>query len=155
VDVPLWLSDDEQQAWRLLLRVTLTLVERLDGELREAHDLSLGDYEILAHLSSEPDHMLRMRELAERALVSKSRLTHTVDRLAARGLVRREPCPEDRRGVSAVLTANGLTLLQQAAPTHVDGVRRLLLSRVPQTGVRHLVQTLRPVALRLGESTTI
>jgi DNA-binding MarR family transcriptional regulator len=98
--------------------------------------------------------MLRMRELAERALVSKSRLTHTVDRLAARGLVRREPCPEDRRGVSAVLTANGLTLLQQAAPTHVDGVRRLLLSRVPQTGVRHLVQTLRPVALRLGESTT-
>jgi DNA-binding MarR family transcriptional regulator len=154
VDVPRWLTDDEQQAWRLLLRVTLTLVERLDGELRQAHDLALGDYEILAHLSSRPDHMLRMRELAERALVSKSRLTHTVDRLAARGLVRREPCPEDRRGVSAVLTANGLTLLHQAAPTHVDGVRRLLLTRLPQTGVRHLVQTLRPVALRLAESTT-
>ena len=151
MDVPLWLSDDEQQAWRLLLRVTLTLVERLDGELREAHDLSLGDYEILAHLSSTPEHALRMRDLAERALVSRSRLTHTVDRLVTRGYVCRQACEHDRRGVVAVLTPDGLALLERAAPTHVDDVRSLLVDQLPRGGARSLVRTLQPVLDRLTD----
>jgi DNA-binding MarR family transcriptional regulator len=146
VETVLWLTADEQHAWRLLLRVSLTLVDRLDAELREAHDISLGDYEILAHLSSQPDEMLRMRDLADRALVSKSRLTHTVDRLVARGLVRRQACADDRRGISAVLTPDGRALLELAAPTHVDGVRRLFISRLPKNGVAQLVRALQLVA---------
>ena len=140
-----WLTEDEQQAWRLLLRVALTLVDRLDAELRQAHDLPLGDYEILAHLSSQPDHRLRMRDLAERALVSKSRLTHTIDRLERRGYVRREPCETDRRGISATLTSSGRTALECAAPTHVEGVRRLLIDQLSPSRVGDLTGALRPV----------
>ncbi len=140
-----WLDDDEQQAWRLLLRVTLTLVDRLDEELRRHHPISLGDYEILAHLSGSPDEGLRMRDLADRALVSRSRLTHTVDRLVTRGFVRREVCEHDRRGVVAILTAEGMTLLERAAPTHVEDVRRLLVDQLPRGGTRNLVKTLQPV----------
>ncbi len=88
-----WLEPDEQAAWRALLRATLGLVDRLDDELRAEHDLSFGDYEILAHLSSDPDGRLRMTDLAGRALVSKSRLSHAVGRLEDRELVRREREP--------------------------------------------------------------
>ena len=147
-----WLDDDEQQAWRLLLRVTLTLVDRLDEELRREHQLSLGDYEILAHLSSEPDRSLRMRDLADRALVSRSRLTHTVDRLVERGFVRRERCQEDRRGVTAVLRPEGLARLEEAAPTHVAGVRRLLLDQLGPSAVPGLLRALRPVLAHLQGS---
>ncbi len=145
-----WLNDDEQQAWRLLLRVTLTLVGRLDEELRSQHQLSLGDYEILAHLSSSPDRRLRMRDLSARALVSRSRLTHTVDRLVARGYVSREPCQQDRRGVSAVLTGRGLERLSEAAPTHVAGVRRLLIDPLGNSGVNHVAGALTPVLQHLA-----
>ena len=144
-----WLDEDEQQAWRLLLRVTLTLVDRLDEELRREHRLSLGDYEILAHLSSEPDHRLRMRDLADRALVSRSRLTHTVDRLVERGFVRRERCQDDRRGVTAVLRPDGLAQLEAAAQTHVAGVRRLLVDQLGAPGVGDLLRALRPVLAHL------
>ncbi len=147
-----WLTDDEQQAWRLILRVTLTVVDRLDDELRSEHQISLGDFEILAQLSSQPDERLRMRDLADRALVSKSRLTNTVDRLEAQGYVRREPCASDRRGISAVLTRQGRSLLDRAALTHVAGVRRLLVDRLPQRSVQHLVRALRPVLDGLDEA---
>ena len=144
-----WLDEDEQQAWRLLLRVTLTLVDRLDEELRREHQLALGDYEILAHLSGQPYHRLRMRDLADRALVSRSRLTHTVDRLADRDLVRRERCEEDRRGITAVLRPEGLARLEEAAPTHVAGVRRLLVDHLEPAAVGDVVRALRPVLAHL------
>lgn len=140
-----WLEPDEQAAWRLLLRVTLTLIDRLDADLRMEHGVSFGDYEILAHLSGGPDRQLRMTDLADRALVSKSRLTHAVDRLEQRGLVCREPADDDRRGVSAVLTDEGIAFLQTAAPTHVEGVRRLLIDELPAGAVPELIAALQPV----------
>ncbi len=140
-----WLEPDEQAAWRVLLRTTLGLVDRLDAELRAEHDLTFGDYEILAHLSSGADGRLRMTDLAGRALVSKSRLTHAIARLEERGLVRREPDEHDGRGVQAALTARGRSLLERAAPTHVDGVRRLLIDQLPEGGVEALVEALEPV----------
>jgi|SRR5438552_1360931 len=124
---PRWLNEEEQQAWRAFLRAGVLLLERLDAELEEAHGISLPDYEVLADLSEAPGERLRMRELAERALVSRSRLTHAVDRLQQAGMVTRERCPGDRRGVYAVLTPAGRRLLEQAAPTHVEGVRRYLI----------------------------
>jgi DNA-binding MarR family transcriptional regulator len=92
-----------------------------------------------------------MRDLAARALVSRSRLTHTVDRLVTRGYVCRKACEHDRRGVVAVLTADGRSLLEAAAPTHVEDVRRLLVDQLPRGGARSLVRTLQPVLDRMTD----
>src|SRR2546423_8790043 len=93
-----WLNDAEQQTWRALLRTTVMLLERLDADLQEDHGISLSDYEVLVNLSEEDEGRMRMGDLASRALVSRSRLSHAVDRLAAAGLVNRERCGRDRPG---------------------------------------------------------
>jgi len=126
-DVTRWLDADELLAWRTLLRYSVLLLDRLDDELRAAHDIGLADYEILAQLAEAPGRARRMSELANLALVSRSRLTHRVDRLADAGLVTREPCPTDRRGLFAVLSDDGMRLLEEAATTHVAGVRRYVI----------------------------
>jgi DNA-binding MarR family transcriptional regulator len=122
---PVWLDDDEMRAWRSFLQASTRLLERLDDELAEV-GLSLADYEILAHLA-EAENGLRMTDLAGRALVSRSGLTRRVDRLVQEGLVDRRACPTDRRGVLAVITGSGRARLEEAAPTHVAGVRRHFL----------------------------
>lgn len=124
-----WLTTEEQQAWRGFVRGSALLLEQLDAELVEAHGLTLADYEILVWLSEAPRGGLRMSDLADRALVSRSRLTYRVDRLVAEGLVERRPCPSDRRGSLAVLTPTGRRRLERAAPTHVDGVVAHLIDR--------------------------
>jgi len=126
-----WLDDEEMRAWRGLVMVASRLFDQLDAELRAAHDLSLADYEILANLSEAPSRRLRMSQLAEGALVSRSRLTHHVNRMEAEGLVRREACPTDRRGAFAVLTDEGRARVEAAAPAHVAGVRRLFVDVLP------------------------
>lgn len=125
-----WLDPDEQLAWRRTIAASILLVDALDRDLRTHHDLTLADYEILVHLSEAEDQHLRMAELANAALVSRSRLTHRINRLEQRGLVAREACPTDKRGTYAVLTASGRTLLEQAAPTHVQSVRDHLVDRL-------------------------
>lgn len=117
------------QAWQAFLRASIRLMERLDADL-EPHGISLADYEILVNLSGEPAGELRMTELAARTLVSRSGLTRRLDRLVESGLVERRSCPTDRRGVLAVLTDAGRRRLEQAAPTHVEGVRRHLLDHL-------------------------
>jgi DNA-binding MarR family transcriptional regulator len=124
-----WLTDDEQGSWRAFLRGAALLLERLDTELLEAHGLTLADYEILVTLSEAPRGGVRMADLADRALVSKSRLTYRVDRLVAEGLVERRPCPSDRRGSLAALTPTGRRRLERAATTHVDGVLAYLVEQ--------------------------
>jgi DNA-binding MarR family transcriptional regulator len=125
--VPAWLSDYEQGLWRRLLAAECRLRERLDHELQEAHGLTLGDYDVLVHLSEAEGGSLRMSELAERLLLSRSGLTRRVDVLVRAGRVERKACPDDGRGSLAVLTSTGLELLRAAAPTHVAGVRRYLI----------------------------
>ncbi len=121
-----WLNDGEQQLWRRLLSVECRLRERLDRELREGAGLTLGEYEVLVHLSEAPDAALRMSELAGRLLLSRSGLTRRVDGLVRQGLVARKPCDDDGRGAMAALTPLGLEQLEHAAPLHVRGVRRYL-----------------------------
>lgn len=136
-----WLDDSEQRHWRSWIAASTLLRERLSRELQAGHGLTLADYEILVRLSETEHRRLRMSRLAEHTLASRSRLTHQVDRLERLGLVRREPCPDDRRGQLAVLTDHGWDVLVQAAPTHVAGVRR------------HLVDILTPEQFaRLGEA---
>ncbi|MGH9114453.1 MAG: MarR family winged helix-turn-helix transcriptional regulator [Acidimicrobiales bacterium] len=122
-----WLSEAEQHVWRRLLAAECRIRERLDRELRKAHGVTLGDYEVLVHLSEAPGRSLRMSELAERLLLSRSGLTRRVDGLVSQGLVTRRSCPDDGRGSLAALTGAGAALLGAAAPTHVAGVRRYLV----------------------------
>jgi len=121
-----WLNSEEQAVWRDLLAFHDALITRLDHELQAAVGLSLADYEVLVHLSEAPESSLRMAELASLCSRSPSGLTRRVDRLAASGLVGREPCVEDGRGWFAVLAPEGRRQLELAAPIHVDGVRRWL-----------------------------
>lgn len=122
-----WLSDDEQRSWRSWLAATRLLEDRLSRDLQSQHNLTIQDYEILVRLSETPERRVRMSELAELTLSSRSRLSHQIDRLAARGLVSREQCAEDRRGAFACLTDEGFATLERAAPDHVDSVRRYLV----------------------------
>ncbi|HEX4864547.1 MAG TPA: MarR family transcriptional regulator [Acidimicrobiales bacterium] len=132
--VPAWLNDSEQRAWRRLLAVECRMRERLDRELQESHGLSLGDYDVLVHLSEAQGRSLRMSELAERLLLSRSGLTRRVDGLVRSGSVERKACPDDGRGSLAVLSDAGLERLRRAAPTHVRGVRRYLIDPLGKTG---------------------
>jgi DNA-binding MarR family transcriptional regulator len=120
---PRWLSAEQQQVWRAYLLGSARLAERLDADLRE-YGLDLGEYEILVTLSEAPERRVRMSELADAVHQSRSRLTHTVTRMEADGLVDRSSCPTDRRGVWAHLTDAGFELLEVAAPNHVEAVRR-------------------------------
>jgi DNA-binding MarR family transcriptional regulator len=124
-----WLNSEQQVAWRAYLLGTARLMAKLDDDLRQ-FGLGINDYEILVRLSEVPDQRLRMAELADRLHQSRSRLTHTVGRLEAAELVRRTSCKSDKRGVWAELTDAGMSLLEQTAPHHVDGVRENLVDLV-------------------------
>ena len=125
-----WLDDDEQRVWRAYLEADRLLWEQLDDELQRATGLALSEYEILVRLSERPGRSARMSEVADDVVYSRSRLTHTVARMEARGLLDRRPCPGDRRGVLAVMTEEGYRRLVAAAPTHVTGVREHLFDRL-------------------------
>ncbi|MCG7444410.1 MarR family regulatory protein [Mycobacteroides abscessus subsp. abscessus] len=127
-----WLDLDEQKAWRTYLFTTTRLKDRLSQALEQnpSIDLSLAEYEILVRLSESENESVRMSELAQQVVHSRSRLTHTVARMEKRGLVARERSVADGRGRIAVLTTAGRELLEKAAPIHVASVRELLLDRL-------------------------
>jgi DNA-binding MarR family transcriptional regulator len=127
---PRWLDPDEQKAWRAWLYSSLLLQDRLDRELTRETGISHAYYEILVQLSEAPDRALRMSELADRSLSSRSRLSHAVSRLEERGWVRRQICESDGRGQLAVLTDQGFAALEAAAPVHVEGVRSHLFDQL-------------------------
>jgi DNA-binding MarR family transcriptional regulator len=118
-----WLTPEEQASWRSWIAATKRLDDRLGRELQEQHNLTGQDYEILVRLSETPGRRVRMSDLAELTLSSRSRLSHQIDRMVARGLVDREQCADDRRGSFAVLTDAGWATLVAAAPDHVASVR--------------------------------
>lgn len=122
-----WLDAEQQSIWRAFLGGTTVLMDRLDRDLREAHGLSMAEYEILVRLSEAPDHTIRMAELAGAVSHSRSRITHTVTRLERADMVARIKCDSDGRGVNASLTEAGFAALQAAAHTHVNGVRDYLV----------------------------
>ncbi len=122
-DQPRGLNDDEMRAWRAYVVAKALLDSRLHRDLQEEHQLGLADYELLVRLSEAPCRQARMSSLAEQVASSKSRISHQIGRMEKAGLVRRQECPSDGRGVIAVLTGHGQEVLRNAAPTHVRGVR--------------------------------
>ncbi|MBF8252565.1 MAG: phosphatidylinositol alpha-mannosyltransferase [Actinobacteria bacterium] len=119
---PKWLSPAEMTAWRSYIIASRHLLEALDNDL-DGHDLSMPDYEILAQLSDAPERRLRMSELAEITLLSRSRLSHRMKVMEKAGWVKREACPSDKRGFFAVMTPKGWKAIVAAAPDHVASVR--------------------------------
>ena len=122
-----WLTDQEQQYWRAWLSTSLLLHDRLTRDMQEQHGLTMADYEILVRLSEVPDRRMRMSDLAEVTLSSRSRLSHQVDRMAKADLVERQSCADDGRGAFAVLTDHGWDTLVATAPDHVQSVRTHLV----------------------------
>lgn len=145
-----WLSAQQQRSWRNYLGGVALLSERLDRDLRERHDVSLPEYEILVRLSEQDDHRLRMAELAHAVAHSRSRITHTVSRLEQAGLVERHSNASDGRGVDAVLTESGYRRLSEAAHTHVAGVREHFVDLASAEEFAALGDVMRRVADRLG-----
>lgn len=148
---PLWLTEEQQRVWRAYLLGSARLNELLDAGLRR-YGVDLAEYEILVVLSESEDHRLRMSELARAVHQSRSRLTHTITRMARAGLVRRATCPTDRRGVWAELSDEGRTLLRQAAPDHVRAVRENFVEAVCPEDYTALGRAFTSVADTIGAS---
>ena len=121
------LNERELRAWRGMLRAHAALTKALDADLDAAHDLPLSSYEVLLYLEDAEGGRMRMRDLAESVILSRSGLTRLADRLEREGLVRRESCDSDARGAYAVITPAGLKKLAAARATHLAGVRSLFL----------------------------
>jgi DNA-binding MarR family transcriptional regulator len=120
---PQWLDETEMAAWRAYRVASILLEGQLHRELADTHDITLADYEVLVRLSEWPDKRMRMSQLAVEVASSKSRVSHQIARMEHAGLVSRDNCASDGRGVFAVLTDRGMDKLREAAPTHVAGVR--------------------------------
>jgi len=134
------LTDAELAAWRGFLRVHAALTKQLDAELEASHGLPLSSYEVLINLRAAPDRRLRMADLAERSLLSRSGMTRLVDRLEKQGLLARDHCVSDARGCFAVLTDAGEAWLSEARATHLDGVRGRFLAHLTPEDYERLAQ---------------
>lgn len=145
---PRWLDADQQQAWRSFLLGTTLILDRLDEDLRRDHGLSAVEYEILVRLS-ESDGQLRMARLAAALAHSRSRVTHTVKRMEASGLVQRAGSPDDGRGVICQLTDAGAAMLRTAAPSHVETVRQSLIDLVDPDDLMALSRVMNAVCDQL------
>jgi len=133
-----WLSAAEQHTWRAFLQATQQVQAQLDHELERDVGMPAAYYQILVMLSEAPDRTLRMSDLAERTWSSRSRVSHAVDRLEEHGWVQRMSCPTDKRGAFAVLTDAGFGVLAEAAPKHVESVRRHVFDRLTPEQVQQL-----------------
>lgn len=122
--------DPRLSAWRSFLRAHAQVVRELERELQSEQKLALSDYDVLVQLASAPGHRLRMSELADRLLLSRSGATRLIDRLVTDGLVARASCETDRRGQWAELTDAGYRRLRAASPTHLRGVATHFLDRL-------------------------
>jgi DNA-binding MarR family transcriptional regulator len=135
---PRWLTAEEEAAWRAIAQVMVKLPWALECQLQQDAGLSFIEYHVLARLSEDPQHTLRMSELAMLTNASLSRLSHLVKRLESRGLVRREADPTDGRFTNAILTKAGYKLLVASAPGHVARVRSLVIDALSSAELRQL-----------------
>jgi DNA-binding MarR family transcriptional regulator len=131
-------DDPALDAWRAFLVAHARVVRRLEQELQAEQGMALADYDVLVQLAIAEGRRLRMSELADRLLLSRSGATRLVDRLQRQGLVDRVSCEDDRRGQWAVLSEAGRQRLRKAAPTHLRGVGEHFLHRIPPDELRQL-----------------
>lgn len=137
--------DPRLAAWSAFLRAHARVVRELERELQAEQGMPLSDYDVLVQLAAARDRRLRMSELADRLLLSRSGATRLVDRLVAGGLVERVTCEDDRRGQWATLTDAGYARLRDASPTHLRGVATHFLDRLTPEDLAALERMLAPV----------
>jgi DNA-binding MarR family transcriptional regulator len=127
------------KAWRLFITANAVILENIDRQLREAEQIPLNWYDVLIELYEATDNRLRMSELADRVLLTRSGLTRLVDTLEKAGHIVREIDPDDRRGFYAVLTDSGKQAMQKAWPTYASGINRLFAKHLSDEEARLLV----------------
>jgi DNA-binding MarR family transcriptional regulator len=137
---PRWLSADEQRLWRRWLRLNATVSATLHREMQDESGLSSPDFEVLVNLTDSPEGRVRVSDLACQMLWERSRLSHHVTRMERRGLVCRAGCVEDGRGAFIEITPQGRARIEQAAPAHVETVRRLLFDVLTDEDAAQLEQ---------------
>ncbi len=148
---PRWLTASEMKAWRCYIIASRRLLEALDFDLG-LHELSMADYEVLAQLSDAPERRMRMSELADVAMLSRSRLSHRIKVMEKAGWVKREACPIDRRGYFAVMTTKGWKAIVAAAPDHVESVRTRFIDHLTKQDQRALAEIFERVTDSLKEN---
>ena len=137
---------EQLAAWRAFLRAHASITRALEAELLAEQELSLASYDVLVQLAEAPDRRLRMTELADAVLLSRSGVTRLVDRLEKGGLVARCPVESDGRGVAAQLTDAGLNRLRTASRTHLRGIAHHFVHRLDETDLRVLERISRRLA---------
>lgn len=142
---PISRHDARLGAWRAFLRAHARVIRQLERELANEHDLALTDYDVLVQLSAAPDRQMRMSEMADGLLLSRSGVTRLVDRLVAEGLVQRVSCETDRRGQWAQLTDAGYERLRRASPTHLRGISEHFVDRLAPDDLAALERMLTPI----------
>jgi DNA-binding MarR family transcriptional regulator len=143
--MPIKPDDPRLDAWRAFLRAHAQITRQLERELQSEASMALADYDVLVQLGIADEHRLRMSELADRLLLSRSGITRLVDRLERDGLVERRVCESDRRGQWAGLTDAGRERLRDASPTHLRGVAEHFLDRIPTDELDRMRRTLERV----------
>lgn len=144
-----WLDEEERVAWIRLVALVELLPGVLDSQLRRDAGLTYFDYFVLAMLSETPHRVLRMTELADRTNATLARLSHVVSRLEDRALVKRVPCPGDRRATNVQLTDAGWEKLVATAPGHVTTVRRQVFDALDRQQVRELAEIARDILRKI------
>jgi len=134
--------DPRLETWRSFLVAHAQIRRQLERELQAEQSLGLGEYEVLLLLARAQERQLRMSELADLLVLSRSGVTRLVDRLEAQALVERTLCDTDRRGSWATLTGAGHRRLRRASPTHLRGVGEHFLDRIPPAELDALQRTL-------------
>jgi len=137
-----WRDDGYVAAWSALLRLHAELVPVLDAELQRAAAVPLRWYDVLLELSVAPDGRMRMSDLGERVVLSRTRVSRVVDELVAQGLVDRVPNPDDGRSAFACLTRDGAKAFRRAAPVYLGLIRSHLASRIDARDVHQLRRVL-------------
>lgn len=152
MDQPRWLTPSQERAWRGYRRMRARLDLQINRDLAEDSGLSEADYDVLSNLSEAVDHRWRLRDLSAHMLWTQSRLSHHIARMEQRALVTREQDPSDGRGAIVALTEEGWRTIVEAAPAHVESVRRHLidlltdeqidtLGSIAETVLRHICET--------------
>jgi len=144
------LDDRRNSTWRLFLTAHVRVVAQIEAKLAAAKLPPIEWYDVVFALKEMPDRRLRLSELADRLLLSRSNLTRLVDRLEKEGLLYREACPDDRRGMFAVLTAAGLTLQQQMWEVYAAGIAEYFGDALDDAEVEVMQQAMRKVLAALS-----
>ncbi len=152
---PRWLTPAQQRAWLAYIRVQLRMNYEMHRQLQADSGLSLSDYDILVALSNAPHARMRVADLAAQIGWERSRVSHHLRRMCERGLTERQPSPDDGRATAASLTAFGREAITQAAPGHVELVRRLFFDPIPDELLAPLTAALEHVNVNLNLNSSL